>query len=631
MLNNNTEKTELSYFVDALFCLLALVVMSVFYYGYRVLIVTSLSVFVCYATDFLCSYLRNKKYVFNDYTSITGGFILALLMPASIPYGVIIIAAVVVTVIGKQAFGGNDNLIFNPVAVGYALVTLCWSKVMLMFPSPIPLGQLSLASQISETQSHSLTYFLNMGNIPFFYRLDILLGRFEGPMGTSHIIILFVCLFCFVLRKSASIFTVVSSLITLVIGAGLFPLAYNISLKAAIIFEIISCSTIYVLLLLLCDHRIIPKTRTGQSLYGILFAIMTLFLRRYIGLELSAIFAVLFSNVLVSTMDDLGILLIKLLKSIKKLIPQIGRLLLFIVISIGKLFKKLFIKMVRKTTQSNSEDINKAYNKANEESVEDVSGPALEESNDNVLAVENAKLKNNSNKLKPKQTIILEITDKTKHNDKSQEIYEDTVKKITVEKALIMNSETTDKRSVESTQKKKQNKNRKRSPKIAVTEKNNEKITEIQLVELMTLDNKSVEESRDDIENEIVIQTTLEQTSLIVKEKPAVPQPKKRNYKKRTSQKAKQEENINEQTTLDEVIIENIEDKNDSKVKNDTGIVHEQPQKTTINRKKALNTDDTILSTLKEKADSKNISSTKNTSSSKSNSKTHPGSEKGEK
>ncbi len=631
MLNNNTEKTELSYFVDALFCLLALVVMSVFYYGYRVLIVTSLSVFVCYATDFLCSYLRNKKYVFNDYTSITGGFILALLMPASIPYGVIIIAAVVVTVIGKQAFGGNDNLIFNPVAVGYALVTLCWSKVMLMFPSPVPLGQLSLASQISETQSHSLTYFLNMGNIPFFYRLDILLGRFEGPMGTSHIIILFVCLFCFVLRKSASIFTVVSSLITLVIGSGLFPLAYNISLKAAIIFEIISCSTIYVLLLLLCDHRIIPKTRTGQSLYGILFAIMTLFLRRYIGLELSAIFAVLFSNVLVSTMDDLGILLIKLLKSIKKLIPQIGRLLLFIVISIGKLFKKLFIKMVRKTTQSNSEDINKADNKADEESVEDVSEPALEESNDNVLAVENAKLKKNSNKLKPKQTIILEITDKTKHNDKSQEMYEDTVKKITVEKALIMNSETTDKRSVESTQKKKQNKNRKRSPKIAVTEKNNEKITEIQLVELMTLDNKSVEESRDDIENEIVIQTTLEQTSLIVKEKPAVPQPKKRNYKKRTSQKAKQEENINEQTTLDEVIIENIEDKNDSKVKNDTGIVHEQPQKTTINRKKALNTDDTILSTLKEKADSKNISSTKNTSSSKSNSKTHPGSEKGEK
>ncbi len=631
MLNNNTGKTELSYFVDALFCLLALVVMSVFYYGYRVLIVTSLSVVVCYATDFLCSYLRNKKYVFNDYTSITGGFILALLMPASIPYGVIIIAAVVVTVIGKQAFGGNDNLIFNPVAVGYALVTLCWSKVMLMFPSPVPLGQLSLASQISETQSHSLTYFLNMGNIPFFYRLDILLGRFEGPMGTSHIIILFVCLFCFVLRKSASIFTVVSSLITLVVGAGLFPLAYNISLKAAIIFEIISCSTIYVLLLLLCDHRIIPKTRTGQSLYGILFAIMTLFLRRYIGLELSAIFAVLFSNVLVSTMDNLGILLIKLLKSIKKLIPQIGKLLLFIVISIGKLFKKLFIKMVRKTTQSNSEDINKADNKADEESVEDVSEPALEESNDNVLAVENAKLKKNSNKLKPKQTIILEITDKTKHNDKSQKNYEDTIKKITVEKALIMNSETTDKKSVESTQKKKQNKNRKRSPKIAVTEKNNEKITEIQLAEPMTLDNKSVEESREDIENEIVIQTTLEQTSLIVEEKPAVPQSKKRNYNKRTSQKAKQEENINEQTTLDEVIIENIEDKNDSKVKNDTGIVHEQPQKTTINRKKTLNTDDTILSTLKEKADSKNISSTKNTSSSKSNSKTHPGSEKGEK
>lgn len=631
MLNNNTGKTELSYFVDALFCLLALVVMSVFYYGYRVLIVTSLSVVVCYATDFLCSYLRNKKYVFNDYTSITGGFILALLMPASIPYGVIIIAAVLVTVIGKQAFGGNDNLIFNPVAVGYALVTLCWSKVMLMFPSPVPMGQLSLASQISETQSHSLTYFLNMGNIPFFYRLDILLGRFEGPMGTSHIIILFVCLFCFVLRKSASIFTVVSSLITLVVGAGLFPLAYNMSLKAAIIFEIISCSTIYVLLFLLCDHRITPKTRTGQSLYGMLFAILTLFLRRYIGLEIAAIFAVLFSNALVSTMDDLGILLIKLLKSTRRLIPQIVRLLLFLVITVAKLFKKLYLKITNKAAQSRSEDINKDDNKTNEESEGNVSEKTLEKSNVDVLAVENAKPKKNLKMPKTKQTIILEITDKTKHNDKSQEISEDVVKKIMVEKTSIMNSETTEKKSVELTQKNKQNSKKKRSPKIADNEKPVDKIIKVPVVEPTILDDKSTEEASKEINNGKVIETAFEQTVLIAEEKPSVPQSKKRNYKNRTSQKAKQKENKNEQITINEVKIENIEDKNDFKVKDDTDIVQEQRQKTTNNRKKTLNSDDTKASISKEKADSKNISSTKNKSNSKSNFKTHAGSEKGEK
>ncbi len=631
MLNNNTVKTELSYFVDALFCLLALVVMSVFYYGYRVLIVTSLSVVVCYATDFLCSYLRNKKYVFNDYTSITGGFILALLMPASIPYGVIIIAAVIVTVIGKQAFGGNDNLIFNPVAVGYALVTLCWSKVILMFPEPTPLGQLSLASQISETQSHSLTYFLNMGNIPFFYRLDILLGRFEGPMGTSHIIILFVCLFCFVLRKSASIFTVLSSLITLVVGAGLFPLAYNISLKAAIIFEIISCSTIYVLLFLLCDYRITPKTRTGQSLYGMLFAVLTLFLRRYIGLEIAAIFAVLFSNVLVSTMDDLGIQLIKLLKSIKRLIPQIGRLLLFIVISVVKLIKKLYLKLIKKTTKTSIVDKNYADIKTNEETNEYVSELTSEESHIDVLAVENAKPKINSRKPKPKQTIILEITDKTKNNVNSLDINEDDVKKITVEKTIIMNSETSREKSVESRHNKKQNNNKKRTPKTSDTEESIEKITEIPAVEQITLDDKSGDETREDTKTEKVIETILEQTSLIAEEKPAVLQSKKRNYKKRTSQKVKREENNNEQTTFDEVKIEKSEEKNYIELKDDIRTSKKKSLKTTNNEKKAFNTNDTKVSTLKEKADSKNITSTKNTSSSKSNSKTHAGSEKGEK
>ena len=630
MLNNNTDKTELSYFVDALFCLLALVVMSVFYYGYRVLIVTSISVVVCYATDFLCSYLRNKKYVFNDYTSITGGFILALLMPASIPYGVIIIAAVVVTVIGKQAFGGNDNLIFNPVAVGYSLVTLCWNKVMLMFPSPAPLGQLSLASQISETQSHSLTYLINTGNIPFLYRLDILLGRFKGPMGTSFIVILFVCLFCLVLRKSASIFTVVSSLMTLVIGAGLFPLAYNMSLKANIILELISCSTIFVLIFLLCDHRIIPKTRTGQSLYGILFAVLTLFLRRYTGLEIAAVFAVLFSNALISTMDDLGRLLIKLLKLIRKSIPQICRLLLFIVISIVKLFIKLYVKITSKTEQTVSENNNQADKKASEESEEDVLEPASEESNIEVLAVENANPKKNPKTPKTKQTIILEITDKTKHIDKSEDISEVNVKKITVEKALEINSETTEEKSVDATQNKKPYNKKKKSSKLADTEKVIQNITEVPVAEPMVVEDKSIEEASGEIKNDKVSETASEQTALIAEEKPATSQPKKRNYKKKTSQQGKPVENLDGQTSLTEAY-NNAKEKATSEIKADTGIVQKQPHKTPNSRKKTLNTDDTKASTSKEKADSKNISSIKNTSSSKSNSKAHTGSEKGEK
>lgn len=658
MLNNNTVKTELSYFVDAIYCLLALVVMSVFYYGYRVLIVTSLSVLVCYATDFLCSYLRNKKYVFNDYTSITGGIILALLMPASVPYGLIVIAAVIVTVIGKQAFGGNNNLIFNPIAVGYSIVVLCWSKTLLMFPSPVPMGQLSLASQITETQSHSLTYFLNMGNIPFLYDLDVLLGRFEGPMGTTHIIILFVCIFCLVLRKSASIYTIASSLATLVLGAAFFPLVANTSLKASILLELISASTIFVLIFLICDHRIMPKTRIGQSLYGILFAVLTLFLRRFIGLEPAAIFAVLFSNVLVSTMDDLGVLLIKLLKLIKASIPHLGIFLLFITISIGRLFKKLFILIKNKV--KHSDDKNKEFNigNVNAEDENIINEQIVEEPTNEVHFVENAKPHRNRKKSKSKQTIVLEIIDKT-NNNKSEDSSVVDIKKITVEK----NAE----KSVETASNKKQNNKKKTSNKVKNNQKQNEDKTEIAADKVesietppVSFDDKPVEnkpkknqsnkkasknESVDKTNIDIIIQAKVEenkdeksesvseQTTLIADEKPQTPpQPKKRNHKKKIPQQLKQEENLDGQISLpdpeknkyEEKAVSDIHPENQSEQK-------QQAEKRTYNRKKPQNLDESKVNSSEEKADSKNSSTSKKKTSAQSKNKANTGSEKGEK
>lgn len=361
MLNNKVEENEKSYFIDIFFCLLALVAMAVYYYGHRVLIVTFISVATCYLTDFACAYLRTEKYVFKDYSSITGGLILALLMPASAPYGLVIISALIVTIIGKQAFGGNENLIFHPVAVGYAIATLCWSKVLLMYPTPSHLGKLSFASQIADTQSHSLTYSLNMGNIPFIYNFDIVLGKFIGPMGTTHIVILLVCAICLMFRKSASFLTVLSAFLTLILGALISPLVYGASIMTSIIFELITGSTIFVLIFMLCDYKISPKTKTGKLIYGVIFALITLFFRRFAQLEQASIFAVLLSNVLVSTTDEVGVLIKKFLRQAGKLSAFVGKktgvFVLFIIKKLWYFIKKFFVFLFNKIKNTKKSEI----------------------------------------------------------------------------------------------------------------------------------------------------------------------------------------------------------------------------------------------------------------------------------
>ena len=51
MINNKTEKSMM---YDYLICLAALVFMSIYYYGWRAIIVTGISAITCYLVDIFC-------------------------------------------------------------------------------------------------------------------------------------------------------------------------------------------------------------------------------------------------------------------------------------------------------------------------------------------------------------------------------------------------------------------------------------------------------------------------------------------------------------------------------------------------------------------------------------------------
>ena len=91
--------------------------MAFYYYGLRAVIVTLISVGVSLLTEYICCQIVKKRFRLVDTSPIMSGMILALLMPASVPYKVVIFAAVFMIAVCKFAFGGNNNLIFSPAAV----------------------------------------------------------------------------------------------------------------------------------------------------------------------------------------------------------------------------------------------------------------------------------------------------------------------------------------------------------------------------------------------------------------------------------------------------------------------------------------------------------------------------------
>lgn len=295
------DKSVISIQLDLLLVLGVLSLMSAWYYGVRAMLVIVLSVAVCFGADMLCIKLRGSKWDRkSDLSAVICGFVLALMMPASVPYEILIAADLVAIIIGKQAFGGAGKNIFNPMAVGFVFAAFCWKDAVMMYPRPME--ALDLSSQVNSVLYESLTSVLNIAKVPSISDFDILLGKFTGPMGATHIVVLLVCAFVLMFRRSVSALTFCSGLSTALIFAAFFP-KYGDSLFSSLGYELVSGMLVYGMIFLACDYQTSPKTRSSRFIYGVLIALISIAFRSVGKIENSIVYAVLIANPLSISLD----------------------------------------------------------------------------------------------------------------------------------------------------------------------------------------------------------------------------------------------------------------------------------------------------------------------------------------
>lgn len=293
-------KTETSKMIDLLIALMALLVMAVYFYGTRVITLALSSILICVITDVLCSLMRHKKYKF-ELSSVVVGLTLTLLMPATVPYFVLMFAGFLGISIGKHVFGGTGNYIFNPTAVGYAFAVLCWGKQVLLFPRPF--DSIPLSGEFAGTLSHSLGYSLQQSSLPVLSDIDMWLGRFVGPMGATHVIVLAVCAVFLIARKTVSGITFSSAVITTTALAALFPRLQSLNMLDSISYELVSGIFLFGLLFMASDPTTMPKTRLGRLWQGIALALLVFAYRHFGLLENSFVFALLIVNAMRNSFD----------------------------------------------------------------------------------------------------------------------------------------------------------------------------------------------------------------------------------------------------------------------------------------------------------------------------------------
>ena len=119
--------------------------------------------------------------------------------------------------------------------------------------------------------------------------IDILIGKFSGPMGTGFIIILLISALFLIFRRSISAISFFTQL-AIVFLFGFVYYNYNI---VDTLHLISSGMLIFGIIFLSCDFSTIPKTHSSRFIYGILMGFIILLFHFYAKAENAVVYSVL--------------------------------------------------------------------------------------------------------------------------------------------------------------------------------------------------------------------------------------------------------------------------------------------------------------------------------------------------
>lgn len=290
---------------------LPLVCMSAYLYGPRPVVMCLVALLTGNLCDRLVAVLRRRVYSASDWSNESFALVIALLMPATVSWYVLVVAVVAGVLLGKEAFGGYGSYPFHPAAVGYVVVAVSWPEQVFLYPQPyanIPLWDTSGVNVVSGMSST-----LRNGGLPTVGSWSLILGEFAAPLGSGAVLILLACGLFLCTQKDIRLPAALSFLAACAVIVFLFPRQADLIHTAVwdsvwqrlnlVKYELVSGATLYSAVFLISEPYTCPRRKLGQVLYGALLGCLSM-LFRYVGVyETAVCFAILMMNGVAGWLD----------------------------------------------------------------------------------------------------------------------------------------------------------------------------------------------------------------------------------------------------------------------------------------------------------------------------------------
>lgn len=161
--------------------LLPAAAMGVIHYRLGALAVLGLCIGSCMLAEAVMQKIMGRPVTLGDGSAALTGMLLALMLPAGVPWWLVVVGSFSGVVVGKQIFGGIGSHPLNATLVGWVMIRISWGVPMDVDAALANLTNLSGLSTLSA---------LRGGYAEAVNLQDVLLGKVIGPIGSASLLVL---------------------------------------------------------------------------------------------------------------------------------------------------------------------------------------------------------------------------------------------------------------------------------------------------------------------------------------------------------------------------------------------------------------------------------------------------------
>ena len=275
--------------LDVMLALTPALIVGIWMHGWRSLVVTVVAIASCVLLEWLYGKVTKTRNTVIDGSAMVTGMLLAMTLPATVPYWLVVAGSAFAIIFVKALCGGLGQNVFNPALSARGFMMLVAPKYMVRF--------LSVDGVTEATPLHHMV----MPALPEESLLDMFLGNCPGSIGEVCKVLLLVGGIYLVVRKVISARIPLAYLGTVALLTLVFHKADDA--LGWMLYSLLSGGVILGAVFMATDYVTSPVTKNGQLLFGMGCGALTVYFR-YFGLFPEGVtYAILIMNLLVWVID----------------------------------------------------------------------------------------------------------------------------------------------------------------------------------------------------------------------------------------------------------------------------------------------------------------------------------------